>query len=58
MENRYLTKEDVESISFWKSKTTPETIRKSFNVDLYLKIKRLRNERKNIKKFSASESNK
>lgn len=46
MANVYLTPKEVETITSWRSKTHPDQIRSTFNIDLYIKIKNIRHERK------------
>ena len=46
MENLYLTPQEVSMIESWRSKTHPDQIRSTFNIDQYLKIKKLRHDRK------------
>jgi len=46
MENLYLTPQEVSMIESWRSKTHPDQIRSTFNIDKYLKLKKVRNESK------------
>ena len=46
MENLYLTPQEVSLIESWRSKTNSDQIRSTFNIDLYLKFKTIRHERK------------
>lgn len=46
MENIYLTPNEVVMIEYWRSKTHPDQFRSLFNVDLYIKLKKVRDERK------------
>lgn len=57
MSNYYLTPKEVELITAWRSKTQPEQLRSSFNIELFLKIKRLKHESKNETNRNSSESN-
>lgn len=50
MENSYLTPQEVDMITSWRSKTHPDQIRSTFNIDLYIKIKNIRHERKTTNK--------
>jgi hypothetical protein len=44
MENLYLTPTEVTMIESWITKTHPDQIRSSFNIDLYVKIKKQRHD--------------